>query len=270
MSQTIEKDADLSKFITTMLLILFSSQSMAGYKQCETIILAGHPDLPPISWGDYQSTLGAATEMTAAIFSDLGITVISDFFGSSNRVNRKLSDGTVGVNPAMISQPDNKDVIYIDPPVYSQSYVVITRRDKRHQIDSWNDLIKLNGVAPKNLSFGNEFDQFIKNNLNLVRTFNAKQGLKMLNVGRVDYAIYPQIQGDLFVSLLDYEGLFEKMPIEIATFDLNIGISKNIGCTLPVEAISLALKEKQDSGEAEQIINDKSVQMDGLRPSAKG
>lgn len=78
----------------------------------------------------------------------------------------------------------------------------------------------------------------------------------MLNVGRVDYAIYPQIQGNLFVSLLDFEGRFEKMPVEIASFNLHVGISRNMNCSLPVEAISEQLQVRQKNGYTERVVND--------------
>ena len=78
----------------------------------------------------------------------------------------------------------------------------------------------------------------------------------MLNVGRVDYAIYPQTQGDLFMSLLDFEERFEKMPVEISSFQLNTAISKKMDCLIPTDTISNQLKEWQKSGYTDKVIND--------------
>ena len=241
-------------------------------------MLTGHPDLPPVSWGDYRHTHGAATNLVTALLESHNIEVVNDFFGGANRVNYKLQaascklqaascklqaascklrQGIIHVNPAMSYQQKYlNDIYYIYPPIYTQSYMVVTRREQHHDIQQWSDLIDLKGVAPRNVRFNKTFNQYAEKKLNIVKTFNAQQGLKMLNVGRVDYAIYPQVQGDLFVSLLDLEGQLKKMPVELSSFDLYIAVSKKLNCSLPSNEMSRALTNWQESGHADKVFND--------------
>lgn len=247
----------MQRFTTLFITLLFSCHLIAQPRFCKEVVLTGHPDLPPVAWGDFQNTHGAATELITEVLERHGVTVINDYFGGANRVNYKLQQGIIHINPAMSYQQKYlKDIQYLEPPIFTQSYMVVTRKGRRLTISQWSDMKKLKGVTPKNLRFSKQFNQYANNHLNLVRTFNAKQGLKMLNVGRVDYAIYPQTQGDLFMSLLDFEGRFEKMPVEISSFELHTAISKKLNCQLPLEAISNQLQKWQKSGYTDKVIND--------------
>lgn len=234
-----------------------SSQQVAHSAMCKEVVLTGYPDLPPVSWGDYQSTHGAASDLLTEILEEEGIRVINDYFGGANRVTHKLRQGIIHINPAMTYQQKYLNEVYhIYPPIYTQSYMVVTLRDDQRDIRHWSDMKDLKGVAPRNVRFSKAFEQYADDHLSIVKTFHAQQGLKMLNVGRVDYAIYPQIQGDLFVSLLDLEGKLEKMPVELSPFDLYIAVSKALGCTLPVNKISAKLINRQESGYADKVLND--------------
>ncbi|WP_067520243.1 substrate-binding periplasmic protein [Endozoicomonas ascidiicola] len=248
----------MRKITVFVFLALLSGQLPAKVSDvCKEVVLTGHPDLPPVSWGDYQNTHGAASDLVTEILEEEGINVINDFFGGANRVTYKLRQGIIQINPAMPYQQNHlNDIYYIYPPIYTQSYMVVTRRDQEHKISDWSDMIDLKGVAPRNVRFSKAFSQYAADNLLIVKTFNAQQGLKMLSVGRVDYAVYPQIQGDLFVSLLDLEGKLEKMPVELSNFDLYVAISKEMGCSLPVNSISKKLTERQESGYADKVFND--------------
>lgn len=237
---------------------LFAGNAVqAKPEYCKSVVLSGHPNFPPVVWGDHQKIIGAAPDLITEILSNSGITVSSDYLGGNNRVLRKLAAGDIDINPAMIKSPEMEESThFIDPPIYTQSYAVIVRKGKHTRLDTWEDLIPLQGVTPKGLSFGQEFDAFAKENLKLIRTFNARQGLMMLNVGRVDYAIYPDVQGDLFVSLLDFEGRFEKASVDIASFKLHIGISRKLDCDLPLKTLSEELNYMLSSGQADHTVND--------------
>ncbi|MGI9273757.1 MAG: transporter substrate-binding domain-containing protein [Endozoicomonas sp.] len=235
----------------------YPALSFASDQPCSRVVLSGHPNLPPVVWGDSQIITGAAPELVRNILQKHQIEVVSDYLGGNRRVLRKMQSGVVDINPAMVRTPEDEQYVqFIEPAIYTQSYSVIIKRGAENIPKNWEDLVKLQGVTPKGLSFGHDFDLFARDNLKLIRTFNAKQGLMMLNVGRVDYAIYPNIQGDLFVSLLDFEGRFEKAPVEIASFKLHIGISDKIGCKLPVKKIAEELKYLHKSGRADHTVND--------------
>ena len=224
---------------------------------CQKIIMSGPPDFPPVVWSDYLEIHGAAKELLAKAFKQHDIEVVTDHLGGYNRVLNHFKKGLIHIIPAMTRDSELADhTTFIEPAIYQQTYAVIVRRNKKQLPKTWDDLIALRGVAPRGLTLGDNFNQFAKNNLQIMRTTRPRQGLKMLEVGRVDYAIYPDIQGDLFVSLLDLEGKFEKTPVDIATFNLHAGISNALDCDLPLENITHTIRELIKSGEAATIFND--------------
>lgn len=226
-------------------------------ENCQYITLSGHPNLPPVVWGDYLSTLGSAPDLINEVLIQHNIEVFSDFKGGNNRVIRDFQLGKFEINPAMARTPEAEEyTLFIEPAIYTQSYDVIVKKRSKLNITRWGELKKLKGVTSKDTYLGEEFESYADKYLDLVRIRNTQQGLKMLNVGRVDYAIYPQIQDDLFVSLFDLEGVFEKMPVDIASFKLYVGISKATTCTLPIEAISEWIQTSLDNGHSEHVLND--------------
>ncbi|MCL6416654.1 transporter substrate-binding domain-containing protein [Aestuariirhabdus sp. Z084] len=238
-------------------LYLMLASFEAHSQSCDQVRLSGHPNLPPVVWGNYLSILGSAPELVSEMLSEHGISVTTDFKGGYNRVLRDFKMGKFDINPAMARTPEAEEyTLFVEPPIYTQSYIVITNRRSGLNISSWEQLRKLKGVASKDTYLGARFEAFANKELDLIRIQNAKQGLKMLNVGRVDYAIYPQIQDDLFVSLLDMEGVFEKMPVDVATFELYVGISKASPCTFPMEAMSDWIQHSFKSGHSSHVLND--------------
>ncbi|WP_426416683.1 hypothetical protein [Aestuariirhabdus sp. LZHN29] len=257
--------------LKSLLLIWLTTASAAVYSNtCEQVKLAGHPNLPPVVWGDYLSTLGSAPDLVEEMLAEQGIAVASDFKGGNNRVMRDFRLGKFDINPAMARSPETEAyTIFIEPPIYTQSYIVITNRRSNLNISDWNQLRGLKGVASKDTYLGNRFETFADAELDLIRIQNAQQGLKMLHVGRIDYAIYPQIQDDLFVSLLNMEGVFEKMPVDIATFELYVGISKASTCDLPLEAMASWISHSIESGHSAHVMNDNLYKWMGYGLSSK-
>lgn len=214
--------------------------------------------------------IGAAPDIAEQLFNQQGITVVNDHRGGYNRVQRQMAEGTLDINPAMPkNERTERYTDFLEPPIYAHSYAVIVRRDRALQLQNWDDLIGLRGVAPKDINFSPAFDQFAEGKLHLMRTVNARQGLKMLDVGRVDYSIYPEVQDDLFVSLLDLEGRFQKMPVDIATFELYIGISKKRSCELPLDQLNQDLQQLVNQGGIAQAINDNLYKWMGQSLKAK-
>ncbi len=253
-----------------MLLAALLLNLPASAAPCTQVRMSGHPNFPPLIWSDYLNMVGAAPELVEQLFTHQGIEVLNDHRGGYNRVLRQLREGSLDINPAMPRNATTEAYIdFIEPPLYTHSYAVIVRRDRHLELTRWEDLIGLRGVAPKDISFGGLFDRFATENLQLMRTVNARQGLKMLDVGRVDYSIYPEVQDDLFVSLLDLEGRFEKMPVDIATFELYIGISKKIPCELPLDALSEELHQLSADGVVAQQVNDNLYKWMGQSLKAK-
>ena len=262
-----------SVIIRTALLIttLIFTSSKAGARMCHSVTMSGPPDFPPVVWSDYLEIHGAAKELLEKAFKRHNIDVTTDHLGGYNRVLSHFKKGLIHVIPAMTRNSELAEhTTFIEPAIYQQTYAVVVRRDKENHPQTWDDLTMLRGVAPRGLTFGDDFNQFANNNLQVMLTTRPRQGLKMLEVGRVDYAIYPDIQGDLFVSLLDLEGKFEKTPIDIATFNLYAGVSNALDCDIPLEDISSTIQALIKSGEAATIFNDSLYKWMGYSLDQKG
>ncbi|WP_164880786.1 substrate-binding periplasmic protein [Aestuariirhabdus litorea] len=247
-----------------MLLPLFSGIAAAA-EHCREVRVSGHSNLPPLSWFTEEQMHGAGIVALRRILAKENIRVATIRSGSPQRLLKDLEDGRVDITLTATREPAIMGAVnLLAPALYTTNYLVMVRKDSGFMPDSWESLKRLRGVVSRDLDLGSEFEHYAARYLPLTRVQRAQQGLLMLEARRVEYAIYPLIHADLLVSLYNYEGTLRKAPVEIASNDFFIGVSKHIKCQLPVDKISAALEAMHDNAEIDQLANDALYQWMGL------
>ena len=223
---------------------------------CTSLTMAGPPDFPPVVWSDYKETHGAAKDLLQQVLQKQGIQLTTDHVGGYRRVLKAFQDGRIQVVAGIPRTPETQAIgQFTSSPLYTHSLTVLVRRSTPEKPKSWSDLLELKGAMPDQLSIEEIFseDQLPKK---MIRTFTPNLALKMLRVGRVDYTIYPNIQDDLMVSLLNLEGTLEKLPFISHKVPVYVALSNNIDCEISVEKLNRDIQNFIRSGEADQTLND--------------
>ncbi|WP_281647483.1 transporter substrate-binding domain-containing protein [Parendozoicomonas sp. Alg238-R29] len=244
----------LIQTLAVILVQLTSTKVIA--ETCSSLTMAGPPDFPPVVWSDYRETRGAARDLLEQALNKQGIELKTDHVGGYRRVLKALTDGRIQLITGIPKTPETSAIAtFSSTPLYIHSLTVLTKRSHGKKPHNWNDLLELKGAMPDQLSVEEIFHNQQKPK-KLIRTFTPNLALKMLKIGRVDYTIYPNIQDDLLVSLLNLEGTLEKLPLITQKVPVFVAFSKNIDCSISIQQLNTDLQKLTKSGEAEKILND--------------
>ena len=243
-------------WIQALAFITFFYTSSIYAHTCTSLTMAGPPDFPPVVWSDYRETHGAARDLLQQALKKQGIELTTDHVGGYRRVLKAFQDGRIQLVAGIPKTPETQAIAnFSENPVYTHSLTVLVRRSASNKPNTWNDLLPLKGAMPDQLSIQAIFEKD-QTPQKLIRTFTPSLALKMLKVGRVDYTIYPNIQDDLIVSLLNLEGALEKLPLMGHSIPVYIALSKDIKCDISIEQLNRDIQTLTQSGEAEKVLND--------------
>ncbi|WP_426416257.1 substrate-binding periplasmic protein [Aestuariirhabdus sp. LZHN29] len=245
------------RIVVAALFVLIAGRGYAATELCREVRVSGHANMPPLSWFADEQMHGAGIVALRRILAKENIRVITVEPGSPQRLLKALKENKVDITVTATREPSALSAVnLVEPILYSTHYLVLVRKDSGLMPQNWGDLKNLRGVVSRDLELGSDFEHYATRYLPLSRVQRAQQGLLMLEAKRVDYAIYPLTQADLLVSLYSYEGTLRKAPVEIASNDFFIGVSKNINCQLPLKAITNELQKMHDSANIDQLAND--------------
>ncbi|WP_087108024.1 hypothetical protein [Parendozoicomonas haliclonae] len=198
---------------------------------------------------------GAATDLLTQTLAEHNIATSTEHLGGYRRVLRAMEEGRIAMTVGITRDKFPEGVAsFSDTPLYNHALTILVKRDMVEKPQEIRDLLELKGAMPDQLAVEDIFGAHSPKHL--MRTFTPNLALKMLAIGRVDYTIYPDMQDDLFVSLMNMEGQFEKLPLLSATIPVYVAFSNQLDCALPLDKINQTLTQAAASKQAQQTLND--------------
>jgi len=200
---------------------------------CSHMIASGNPEYPPYLWrdpGNDTRLIGANADFMQLVAKELGITIEVRYVGPWGRVQEETRLGHEDlIAGAFFTLPrlDYMDYVY---PAFRETRSVIWTRDTAHlDYKNWPDLRGLQGVTVINNSFGEDFDRYAKTSLKINTVPSLEQGLKMLQVSRVNYLIYEEAPGQAYIAKMNIGGL-KQVPVPISNESLFLTLSHESAC----------------------------------------
>jgi hypothetical protein len=163
----------MKRFIccTVFAALAFAGPSAFAADDCTKITATGHPEYPVIAFKEGDNIAGAAPDLVAAIAKKLNVPLQSKDMGSWEEAQEATRDGKadliVGVyyNDARAGYLD-----YVQPAFMYDDVAVFVAKGKKFPFKGKDDLIGKKGVTSKGESYGNDFDAFMKDKLDVSRT----------------------------------------------------------------------------------------------------
>jgi polar amino acid transport system substrate-binding protein len=195
-------------------LLLFSSSSMAksNSSECMSLSATGNSEYPPYLWRDSEKNdrlNGAINTIIIELGKRLKRNINLKHVGSWSRAQVEVKAANVDmIAGAFYTVPRNQWMDYIYPAFLDTTSVVWENKEVILDFSSKESLIPLKGVTVINNSFGQDFDEFAENNLDITFVASVEQAFKMLSLKRVDYVLYEKNPGlayaaDLGVSSIE-------------------------------------------------------------------
>ena len=230
-------------------LIFFSSTSAT---LAENYIVSGNPNAPPVVWSENNILTGFAPDLASSIFNLLDIPYNIEEAGNWQDVQNKTRAGKIDMILSAYVNKEREEYLLFSEPYLSQPVVAIVKKGNEFKLSDGNALIGKKGVSNVGESYGEEFDQFLKANLDIAY-YQFERAIQMLMLDEADYIIADLytaliytalLQGDNSISILD-------PPLTVQSFHFAMQKNSTISAYLP--DINSKIKDKIKNGEIKNL-----------------
>lgn len=236
-------------FFVLLLLVTPLSQAQT------TVRATGHPNWPPFSWQQGDKIIGIGAELTELIFKELGLPVACTARGNWKRAQSQVEHGEVDILVGAYKTAERVRVMaYPAQPYIEDANVLWVARGKAFPFRRWSDLIGKTGTAMLGESYGEAFDQYIKDKLTVEWVSTPSQSLGKLELGRADYYPFSLYAGQIQVRQLGFEGKIENMPEVISTEGTYIAVSRKSHLVKYLPQIEAAIARLRADGTIDRLV----------------
>lgn len=228
---------------------------------CKELLASGNPQYPPYLWrdpADESRLTGAAAEMTQWLGKEIGVPIRLAYVGPWGRVQAETRAGNVDmIAGAFFTLARTEYMDYFHPAFRETRSVVWVGEAGRIEYRRWADLVEWRGVTVINNSFGEEFDRYAKDRLNIAQVASLEQAIQMLQRGRADYLVYEDNPGEAYIARMGVGGIRQLAP-PVASESLFVTLSHKSACNTPElrgrlqRALYKLAREKQMDGFVER------------------
>ena len=209
--------------IAAVLLTVFFNVSAS--RAAGPMIVSGNPDGPPISWGKNGTLAGAAPELAAKILSELNIPFTIINAGSWQEVQDKAREGKVDMIVSAYTNDERRTYMKFSKPYLDSPVVIVVRKGNGFALTSWDVLIGKKGVAHTGESFGEKFDTFIKEKLD-VDYLPYERAFQELANDTADYLIIDLYPAVIYSKLLEAEKKIDILDTPATVQQFHMALSK--------------------------------------------
>ncbi|MFC6519556.1 substrate-binding periplasmic protein [Undibacterium arcticum] len=214
------------------ILSLFSS-TVSADDSCKHLVSTGNPEYPPYLWrdpGDETRLIGANADLMQLLAKEVGVPIDTKYGGPWARVQEEIKSGRADIIAgAFFTLPRLDYMDYVYPAFRDTRSVIWTNNRTNLNYKKWSDLIGLRGVTVINNSFGESFDRFAQESLNISTVSSLEQALKMLQMARAQYLIYEEDPARAYAAKLNITDL-KIMATAISNESLYLTISHKSAC----------------------------------------
>lgn len=229
---------------------------------CETLEVSGNPEYPPLLWQSSQTPgllTGAVPQLLREIVEPLGVKVEVREVGSWARVQRQAELGEIDlVAGAFITSERIGYLDYVLPPMMHLETSVWAPKNRQFNYHHWPDLRGKKGSTVINNSFGQRFDRYAIENLDVDGVRSIEQSFLMAQAGRVDYVLYERLQGEVKLVRLGLADDFVALEPAISREGLFFAFPKRSRCNSEAlrEAFMLSLNQLTNEGRLSELISE--------------
>ncbi|WP_304099708.1 substrate-binding periplasmic protein [Marinobacter antarcticus] len=255
-----------------LLALMVFSEAGAAEPLCKTLMASGNPEYPPLLWEDARAPkhlTGAATALLEEVLEPLGMKLEVRNLGSWARVQRLARMGELDmIAGAFINSERIQYMDYLLPPFTHLPTAVWVPKEQVFEYRHWPDLEGKKGSTLINNSFGQGFDRYANDKLQIVSVRTIEQSFEMALAGRVDYVLYERLQGQVKLQRMGLADKFVALDVPISNEGLFFTFSKNSKCnTFELrERIADRLYKLINSGRFAELISEYTARYMYLQP----
>lgn len=242
----------MRRFYLALLSLLMFEQASA---ECSTLGISGYDSWYPYSVFENEKYTGLIPEVIRKVSVELNMKI--DVI-PARPWRRQLKDLEFGKLDALVgvyyTQERAKKFLY-SYPIVQDSVHIFVLSSNRFKFHTWEDLRDKLGAMPLDagVSSSHEFDEYARQNLNVIAAHDTQQMISMLVAGRVDYMVSTYADG---LHLAQQKGLVGKIvplspPINVN--NVYVAFSKKSQCSKVIHRFNETYLDLVEQGELDDV-----------------
>jgi len=244
---------EIMRYFLTTITIFCSLISMALPASAARVLVAsGNSEAPPIVWKKGEHLVGVAPEALHKILTRLGVPYELRPSGSWDEVQNQARAGKLDLIVSAYDNADRRQYMDFSLPYLKSPVVIVVNKGKKFPCPCRDGLIGKKGAANVGESFGQEFDTFIHQKLD-VRYVPYQRAFEMMRLGTVEYLImdlYPAIIYSQLLNVADKIDFLDT-PATIQQFHFTIARKSPFVSLMP--KINAEIKRMKAAGEFQKM-----------------
>ncbi len=238
-----------STFILAIGSLICINSALAG----QAFIISGNPYAPPVVWEEYKKLSGIAPDLVKEIFDELSIPYSTKVFRNWENVQDAARKGEIDMIVSAYRNDKRSTYLNFSIPYLAEQTVIIVEKGKEFHFVGWSALKGKKGVAGIGESYGQKFDAFIAENLD-VSYYTLERAIKTLNLGEADFLIIDLYTALIYAHLLQGEDSITILDPPATAENFHLAIAKDSPLNDHLEAINQKLKERIEAGEVKELL----------------
>jgi len=211
---------------TLLISLILGALPLKLFADDKVITWATNPNYPPYDWSiDENSYAGACIELLSLIapkgyvFSP----VVVPWVRAQTMAKRGEIDMLVNIR---ITPERSTWLKFSTNPTFANPIVVFMKKDKQIPFKSWDELKPLHGGITLGDAFGNGFDEYLNEHLDVEAIQNVRGNFLKLNTGRIDYFVSGYYLGMSILSRAGFKQQIVALNPPISNTSIHLGFSK--------------------------------------------
>jgi polar amino acid transport system substrate-binding protein len=176
--------------LTVISALMLTGNAAFAQDECTKIAATGHPAYPVIAYKDGDNIVGAAPTLVETIAKQINVPLESKYTGTWEEAQAAARDGKVDMIFGIYYNDERATYLdYVQPAFTFDDVAIFVVKGKEFPFTGQDDLIGKKGVTNQGESYGNEFDAFMKDKLDVARANGIDAAFKDLLDGKADYLI---------------------------------------------------------------------------------
>jgi len=239
----------LSLFLSCFLFLLFTPFASFG---TDSFVVSGNPKAPPVVWEEYGKLTGIGPDLARSILSDLGINFEIAVAGDWQQVQDKCKSGKIDMLVSAYKNDERASYMEYSLPYLPQPTVIVVKKGHEFNFGRWESLGGKKGVTNVGESYGQEFDNFIKENLD-VKYIAFERAIEQLTRGEADYLIVDLFTALIYARLLQGEDAITILDPPATTQTFHLTVSKSSALVKQMPEINKKLRVLIKDGTVEKL-----------------